>query len=241
MLHKTRGIVLHTINYAETSVVAKVYTELYGLQSYLINGVRNKKAKFKANLLQPLSLLDMIVYHKERNGLQRVSELRPIVPLNTIPYDITKSSIALFLNEILYKAIREEEVNLNLFDFIFNSTCILDLQTKDLKNFHLLFMMQLSKYLGFFPLGKYTDSTPYFNLKEGLFQALKPHHSFYLDAPLSQFIYTLMLGSYQTLNEIALSKTQRKELLQKIIHYFELHLTGFSDIKSHLVLEEVMS
>jgi DNA repair protein RecO (recombination protein O) len=92
MLHKTRGIVLHTTNYSETSVIAKVYTELFGLQSYLINGVRNKKAKVKANLLQPLSLLNLVAYHKERNGLQRVSEVSTGTTFTSIPYNIIKSN-----------------------------------------------------------------------------------------------------------------------------------------------------
>lgn len=240
MLYKTRGIVLHTINYSETSVIAKVYTELFGLQSYLINGVRNKKAKVKANLLQPLSLLDMVVYHKERHGLQRISEIRPNVAFSSIPYDIVKSSIALFLDEIVYKAIREEEVNSNLFEFIYNSACILDLKTTNFNNFHLFFMLQLSKYLGFYPLGAYSESNSYFNLQEGAFQREQPVHSHYLKYPLSQIAYKLTVGSYETLDTIVLEKTQRRELLQKIIEYFELHLTSFAPIRSHLILEEVM-
>ncbi len=240
MLYKTRGIVLHTINYSETSIIAKVYTELFGLQSYLINGVRNKKAKVKANLLQPLSLLDMVVYHKERTGLQRISEIQPNIAFTSIPYNVVKSSIALFLNEILYKAIREEEVNSNLFEFIYNSTCILDLKANNFHNFHLFFMMQLSKYLGFYPLGVYSESESYFNLKEGAFQSSQPLHQHYLNYPLSQIAYQITISSYETLDTIILDKLQRKELLQKIIDYFELHLTSFSQVKSHHVLEEVM-
>src|SRR3990172_7140574 len=121
MIYKTRGIVLHHIKYSETSVIAKIYTELFGLQSYLINGVRSQKAKVKANLLQPLSLVDMIVYHKEKKGLQRIRDVSGNPPLSSIPYDFPKSSVALFIAEILYKSIREEEANTNMFEFIFHS------------------------------------------------------------------------------------------------------------------------
>jgi DNA repair protein RecO (recombination protein O) len=242
MLHKTRGIVLRTTNYSESSVVAKIYTELFGLQSYMINGVRNKKAKVKANLLQPLTLLNLVVYHKERSGLQRISEIRPDVPLTSIPYRIVKSSIVLFLNEILNQAILEEEANPDLFHFIYNSICILDLldENDGCANFHLAFLIQLTKFLGFFPLGQYSEDQPIFNLKEGLFQQMPPTHPNYLAFPLSKTIYQLATYPYTAIKEILLSRDDRKELLQKVLLYFQLHSSGFSNIKAHLILEEVM-
>jgi DNA repair protein RecO (recombination protein O) len=243
MLHKTRGIVLRTTNFSESSVVAKIYTELFGLQSYLINGVRNKKAKVKANLLQPLTLLNLVVYHKERGGLQRISEIRADVPFASIPYRIVKSSVVLFLNEILNQAILEEEVNPDLFHFIYNSVCILDLLDEDdggCANFHMAFLMQLSKFLGFFPLGQYSEGREVFNLKEGLFQKILPNHPNYLSNPLSKTLYQLATFPYTEINRIFLSKSERKELLQKILLYYQLHISGFSNIKAHLILEEVM-
>lgn len=240
MLHKTKGIVLHTVNYSETSIIVKMYTELFGLQSYLVNGARSKKAKIKSALFQPLNLLDMIVYHKEKGGLQRISEARTSIPFASIPYDISKNSIALFLDEILYKSIREEEVNNSLFQFIYNSICILDLQKQHLQNFHLFFMMQLSKYLGFFPLGNYSKSHPFFNLKDGTFDTVMPSHPHFVAAPLSEAIDQLIFATYETLDTIRLNKPQRKELLLKLIEFFELHLPSFGQVKSHHVLEVVM-
>src|SRR4051812_33656990 len=132
MLHKTRGIVFHVTPYAESSVVAKIYTEQLGLQSYLVNGVRSKKAKIKSGLLQPLSLLDMVVYHKDRGGLQRIKELRQATggQFSTIPFDVVKSSVVIFINEVLYKSVKEEEANPQLFDFIFHALQLLDIRTE---------------------------------------------------------------------------------------------------------------
>src|SRR5690349_12859257 len=108
MLHKTRGIVFKTTNYSESSVVVQVFTEKFGLQSYLINGVKKPKAKIKMNILQPLHLLEMVVYHKPSGNIQRAAEVRQQPVFLTIPYDIVKSSLVMFLNEVLYKAIRQQ-------------------------------------------------------------------------------------------------------------------------------------
>jgi DNA repair protein RecO (recombination protein O) len=151
MLHKTRGIVFHVTEYSESSVVAKIYTELFGLQSYLINSARKKSPKIKPASLQPLSLIDLMVYHKERSGLQRLAEARTQPALKSIPFDIRKSSIVLFINEVLLKSVKEEESNRALFDFIFSSVELLDLQDEVQSDFHLVFLLQLTKYLGFYP------------------------------------------------------------------------------------------
>src|SRR2546430_2069454 len=111
MLHKTRGIVFHVTDYSESSVVAKIYTELFGLQPYLINSVRKKKSSVKPSALQPLALIDLVVYHKERSGLKRVADAKNNPVLKSIPFDVRKSSVVLFLNEVLYKSVKEEEAN----------------------------------------------------------------------------------------------------------------------------------
>src|SRR3954463_15310211 len=121
MLHKTRGIVFKTTDYGETSVIVQVFTEKFGLQSYIINGARKPKAKITHNMLQPLHLLDMVVYHKNTGQVQRVAELKNSPVLQSIPYVMIKNCIALFLNEVLYKAVKQQSADENLFDFIFNA------------------------------------------------------------------------------------------------------------------------
>ena len=152
MLHKTRGIVFKTTDYGESSVIVQVFTEKFGLQSYIINGVKKPRAKISRNMLQPLHLLDMVVYYKNTGQVQRISELRNSPVLQSIPYDVIKSCITLFLNEVLYKAVRQQSADENLFDFVFNAIEWLDNQTEGVANFHLLFLTRLTRYLGFYPI-----------------------------------------------------------------------------------------
>jgi DNA repair protein RecO (recombination protein O) len=121
MLHKTRGIVFKTTDYSESSVVVQIFTEKFGLQSYIINGVKKPRAKISRNMLQPLHLLDLVVYHKSAGNVQRISELKVSPVLQSIPYDVIKSCIAIFLNEVLYKAVKQQSADEQLFDFIFNA------------------------------------------------------------------------------------------------------------------------
>src|ERR1700749_5171032 len=126
MLHKTRGIVFKTTDYGETSVIVQIFTEKFGLQSYIINAVKKPRAKIPRNMLQPLHLLDMVVYHKNTGNVQRIKELKHAPPLQTIPYDVIKSSLAIFLNDVLYKAVRAQSADENLFGFVFSAIEWLD-------------------------------------------------------------------------------------------------------------------
>ncbi|MCD4772939.1 MAG: DNA repair protein RecO [Bacteroidales bacterium] len=240
MLHKTRGIVLHQINYSETSVIAKIYTEQFGLQSYIIRGVRKAKSKIKRNLLQHLSPVDMVVYYKGKSNIQYIKEIKTDFQLQSIPFEITKSSIAIFINEILYKSIKEEEANPKLFEFIFNSVKLLD-ETKDKYiNFHLLFVIQLTKFLGFFPRGNYSTSKTFFDMEEGIFCGNKPMHGNYIREPLSRKFFNLLKTEIAENSSVSLSQKERQEFLQRLIDYYRLHLPVFREIKSHHILREVL-
>src|SRR5258705_1073932 len=123
MYAKTRGIVLHTLKYSETSVITKIYTEKLGLQSYIVKGVRAAKSKSKAAMLQPLTLLEMEVSHRENKQLQFIKEFRRAFIYQSIPFDTLKSTISFFLLEVISKAIREHEPNNEMFEFIYDSLC----------------------------------------------------------------------------------------------------------------------
>jgi DNA repair protein RecO (recombination protein O) len=151
MLLKTKGIVLNQIKYRETSIITKIYTEDFGLKSYIVNGVRTKSSKTKIGLFQPLTLLDLVVYYKEKTTLHRISEIKCYSPYKSIPFEIKKSSIVLFLSEILNKTLKEEISNKELFDFLSTSLIYFDEVKEDYHNFHLQFLFQLSAFLGFFP------------------------------------------------------------------------------------------
>jgi DNA repair protein RecO (recombination protein O) len=239
MLHKTRGIVLKTTDYGENSVIVQVFTEKLGLQSYIINGVKKPKAKISRNMLQPLHLLDMVVYHKNTGNVQRIAELKNSPVLQTIPYDIIKSSIALFLNEVLYKSIRQQTADENLFDFVFSAIEWLDHQTTALANFHLLFLIQLTRYLGFYPDRNRANDADYFDLKNGVFNRYKPDSVLYLSPPHTQNFSRLLQCSFENLAELKFTNDERRYLIAKLLEYYSLHIEGFGNIRSHEVLEEV--
>ena len=239
MIQKTRGIVLHFIKYSETSVIATIYTEKFGRQSFLIKGVRGKKSNIKANILQPLYLLEMEVYNKPNRDLQSIKEVRNAFVFSSIPHDIRKSSISLFIAEILYKTIREQEANAGLFDFLYHNIQLLDLKTEGIPNFHLYFLLQLSKYLGFYPTNNYSLDKTYFDLQNGYFVASKPVHSYYVNPETSQNLSKILLFSDNQHAEVTLSYNQRITLLDKIVDYYYLHIEGLTNIKSLAILKEV--
>ncbi|MBC8054777.1 MAG: DNA repair protein RecO [Sphingobacteriaceae bacterium] len=241
MLHKTRGIVLKTTDYSESSVVAQVFTEKFGLQSYLINGAKKPKAKIKLNMLQPLHLLDMIVYHKATGNLQRISELRNQPLLQTIPYHVVKSSIALFINEVLYKSLKLHFEDEPLFNFLFRSIELLDKSDEGIANFHIYFLLRLTKYLGFYPDRTIEKEGRFFDLREGTYTLHQPIHLFIIDEGLIEDFKNVIGCSYERLVLLSIPAARRKALLHKILDYYRLHIESFGEVRSHLILEEVLS
>ncbi|MBA3647350.1 MAG: DNA repair protein RecO [Chitinophagales bacterium] len=234
MLYKTRGIVFKTIKFSETSVVSKIYTERFGLQSYIVNGIRSPKSKFKASLLQSLSLLDMEVYYRENRNLNRLKEFQFSHIFAVLPFDLLKSSIGLFMIEVLQKSIHEEEKNTSLFYFIYEKIKSLDQNTRIPSNFLIQFLIELSIYLGFFPNGKFSKETPYFDLSEGTFVTSHQNNVALLDSSV-----TKMLSAQILKTPVVISSVQRKILLDTLLQYYQIHIPNFSRPKSLQILEEV--
>src|SRR3546814_490767 len=239
MLHKTRGIVLKSTNYSESSVVVRVFTEKFGLQSYMVNGARKPKAKISTTLLQPLHLLDMVVYHRASASLQRISEARQKPAFQTIPYDIGKSAVALFLNEVLYKCLRQQSADEPLFNYVFNAVSWLDNTEKMSPNFHLLFLLKLSRYLGFHPAQPKTGQG-YFDLKDGVFCSHLPAHPLVLEHPYTLLFADLLASSFERLESMHLSLADRRFLLGRILEFYQFHVDNLGEIKSQDVLEAVL-
>lgn len=238
MLQKTKGIALKVTNYAENSIVVKVFTEELGIQSYLINGAKKPKAKIHVNLFQPLHLLNMVVYVKDGNVLQRIKEAQAAPNLQEIPLDITKSAVALFLNEVLYKVLRHQQADPHLFHFIQQSILWLD-QTKDpIGNFHLSFLMKLSRFLGYLPSIS-QQSKPYFDLMEGVFCTQAPAHTYVLQEPHTDLFHQILTTNYDNSHQIKMKKEDRKYLLEQIINFYKLHTSNFGIVNSLQIFEEI--
>jgi DNA repair protein RecO (recombination protein O) len=241
MLHKIRGIVIKTTDYSESSVVAQIFTDKFGLQAYLVNGVKKSKSKIKLNMLQPLHLLEMVVYHKPSGNLQRIAELRNQPVLQSIPYDMIKSSLALFINEVLYKSLKLHYEDEPLFNYIFNAVELLDRTEEGLANFHLFFLLRLTKYLGFYPDRTLEKGAKFFDLKEGRYTRDQPLHQFIIDEGLIEDFTKLIGCTFENLCFLTMKSQNRKVLLSKVLDYYTLHIENFGDVKSHLILEEVLS
>ncbi|QEC51204.1 DNA replication and repair protein RecO [Anseongella ginsenosidimutans] len=241
MLHKTRGIVLKTTGYKNSSIIAQVFTEKFGLQSYLVNGVRRPGSRIPFNVLQPLHLLDMVVYHKSTVSLQRVKDIRNEPVFLSIPLDIAKSTVSLFLCEVLYKVLRRQSgEDTALFQYLFNSLEWLDHHEGKIANFHLLFLMGLSRYLGFFPDTR-NPQDAYFDLQNGHFLQNAPLHPWYIGPSLAGLWRQLSQGSYGQLTGLKISGEERKLLLRSLLEYYALHLEGFGQVRSYEILQELFA
>lgn len=243
MLYTTKGIVIHHFKYAEKSVIAKIYTEKFGLLSFILNGVRNAKSKNKAVYLQPLSLVEINFFYKEKKGLQPIKDIRLAVPYASIPFNINKSTIAFFIAEILYKSIKEEESNSKLFEFLYHAFQFLDLQDTNYSNFHLIFLAQFSKHLGFFPQTSTINSATnlYFALQDGCFVNHQPLHQPHISPPISSLFLTILSTNFDTSSDLKVDTVQRKMLLANFLDYYNLHLSNFDNLKTVAILEEILN
>lgn len=241
MLHKTRGVVLRTIDYSDTSIIAKIYTEQFGIQSYLIKGAKRKKSLIKANLFQPFSFLELVAYKKEKKHLQTLKEARPEIHFTSIPNEPAKTSILFFLNEITAKCLQEEENNPELFSFLHETIQTLDEEENNFINLHLIFLVRFSRFLGFYPQGIFSDTNFIFDLREGKFINKEPLHPDYLTMENSRLLNKIILCNYYTMKNLVLSGRERKNLLDIILRFYELHISSMASISSRKVLEEVFA
>ncbi len=239
MIEKTKGIVVRTTKFSETSLVIKVFTEAFGMRTYMVRGVRKKKSRTPLNLFQALSILDMVVYEKAGRDMQYTKEIKAGYIFSTIPYDINKSSIVMFLNELVYKSVKEEETNPQLFQFIYHSLVYLDEVKENYQNFHLSFMLQLTRHLGFPPSDNFLPKQEIFDLQEGRYSSLNLTDIASIKPPLSKQFY--LLSQNQDYSKyLSISRVERQILIEKILMYYQLHLPGFSEMKSLGILSEVL-
>ncbi|WP_372774832.1 DNA repair protein RecO [Mangrovibacterium sp.] len=241
MLTKTRGIFLHYINYSDSSVIARIYTEEYGQQSYIVSGVHSKKSNTRINVFQPLFLLDLEVYHRDGRAVQRLKSARLAVPFTKLPYDIAKSSQAIFLAELLMKCLKEEERNVELFDFLFHAVCLLDLAEEGDNNFLISFLFRLTRYLGVDPQSPPSIPFRYFDLISASFKQDEPVHSQFMDVETTLKFAELFEIEFSELGKLRFNNRIRRNLLDHLVEYYKVHLDLSGDLKSLAVLKEVLS
>jgi DNA repair protein RecO (recombination protein O) len=239
MLVKTKAIVFSALKYGEADLIVKCFTEKNGLKTYLLRGVlKSKKGKIKASLFQPLTQLELEANHKDKGSLEYLREARLLQPYQSLHTDILKSTVVMFLAEVLRNAIKEEEPNTSLFHFL--ETGLLWFDTHDrTANFHLLFLLKLSRYLGFYPDEPQGDESV-FNLLDGTFQKVETNPACIADENVA-LLKRLLGTDFDELTAIKLTQINRSGFLLMLLKYFEIHLQGFHKPKSLAVLNEIYS
>jgi len=243
-LHKTKGIVLRTVKYGETSIIVTIFTELFGIQSYLVNGVRTstKKGTGKASLFQPTAMLDLVVYHNELKQLNRIKEFRWGYLYQHILSDVRKNTVALFMVELLTKCLKQPEGNPDLYHFTEDIFIKLDeCHTAVMANLPLFFALHLPFHFGFRISDNFSEENRWLDLQEGSFVSEQPHHPYFLEgkqaAVTSQLLKVMQPGE---LEEIKLNHDFRRNLLFVYETYYALHIPDFGTMKTLPVLREVL-
>lgn len=243
-LHKTKGIVLRTVRYGETSVIVTIFTELFGIQSYLVNGVRTtvKKNAGKANLFQPCAILDLVVYHNELKQLNRIRESRWAYLYQHVLSNVQKNAVALFMVELLTRCLKQPENNPELFAFSEEIFTQLDkAEGTVMANMPLFFALHLSHFFGFRIEDNYNETFCYLDMIEGNFVKEQPRHPHFLEGKQASVTSQLLkVQQVNELDEIRLHHEFRRNLLVAYEVYYSLHIPEFGSLRSLPVLREIL-
>lgn len=221
MLHKTRGIVFRFTKYGETSIIVNIFTEVFGLQGYIVNGVRAKSTKSKIALYQPLTLVDMVVYYREQANINRIKEIKCLHPYQTLYQDVRKSAVSMFINEIMNKTVKEESHAQELCDFLVESLIALDNLSMGVENFHIIFLLKLSRLLGF---GAY-------NVNEVV--GGRP-----ADIETESMVEHLIDSDYNAI--IPMTNLLRRKVLELLLLFYSDHVDNLGEVRSVQVLRDVL-
>jgi len=237
MLVHTKAIVISALKYGEADLIVKLYTLSDGLRTYMLKGVlKSRRGKFKASMFQSLTQLDIVANHKNTGKLEYLKEAKVIANYQSLHTHPVKQALVMFLSEVLKNSIREEENNESLFHYLEYSLQYLDAAEK-VANFHLLFLLQLTRYLGFQPQNS-TSEAEYFNMLDGVFQEI-PTNDYCIEGNTVNLLKNLLGTEFDALSSIKLNQASRTDFLKMLLLYFELHIEGFRKPKSLGVLNEI--
>jgi DNA repair protein RecO (recombination protein O) len=245
MIQKTKGVVLRSVKYGETSLIVTIFTELFGVQAYLVNGVRqaSKKGSAKATFFQPASILELVAYHNDFNKLQRLREYKWDFLYQHVLSDVRKNAVAMFMVELLAKCLKQPEPNPDLYYFVEDALHHLDSANEAVTgNFPLFFALHLAVFFGFRVSDEYSEEKHYLDLQEGQFTAQQPQHQFYLlDREAAAVSDILKIMQPQELEEVFLNQEMRRRITHAIEQYYAFHIPEFGTLRTLPVLREVMS
>lgn len=241
MIEKTRGIVLHQIKYSDSGIIAQTYTRKFGRQSFLIKGMRNRKAGKHNILFHPLFVLDLELYYKATREVQLLKEFTVSFAPHDIYSNIRKSAVAIFIGEVLTSVLREESPHAELFDFIEESIKYFENNKENYANFHIAFLAGLSSFLGFEPAHRGDSRDAFFDMINGCFVAMPPVHGNYATEEVTNVLAEFFKASYFSVSTFPLTGKIRNDVLDTLVRYYSIHLPGLKKIRSLDVLKEVFS
>lgn len=257
MLVKTEAIVLHSFKYGETRLIVDMFTRQAGRQSFIVAMPKTQKGKLKKQYFQPMTLLKIECDLREKVQLQKLRDASLLTTFTTIPFSPEKLAITLFVAEFLYHALRSEQQDESLFAYITDSLLWLDMAPTHYANFHLTFLMRMSRFLGFYPnleislqgnkesdgtsfsVEGVKEETPYFDLREGRFCSAVPLHRDFLKPDEAQLIHLMMRMDFPNMHLFQLSRLERNRITEVLLQYYRLHIPQFPMLKSFSVLQQL--
>lgn len=242
MLVKTRAIVLNSLKYGESQVIADIFTEALGRVPFILRMPRSSRSRMGKQLFQPLTILDIEFDHRPSVRLQRMKNAAIACPFTTIPFDAYKLGIALFVAEFTAYCTRSEQANRQMYMFVENSVRWLDACERGFANFHIIYMLHLARFVGFYPnTDDLQGEACYFDLRGGCFVRNVPAHRDYLEPAEAGKIRMLMRLNYTTMRLLSLSRSERNRIVDVVLTYYRLHQPDFPEMKSLPVLKELFA
>lgn len=241
MLEKTEGIVLHTLKHSDSGIITHIFTRKYGRLSFMIKGISRKKGITRRAYFQLLQPLSIEFYYRDNKDLHIIKEAVPLYNYLRLYSDIRLNSIIMFLGEVLYKALKPSGSDEHLYEFLIDTLNYLDTENQIMPNFHIGFIIGLTKYLGIAPSNNYSSDLQYFDMQNGIYINNPPLHGFYMSKIYSSLLNDFLKSSIYDCNNIELSGKSRRELLNDILVFYSLHLPGFKNIKSLKIYSEIFN
>lgn len=241
MLKQKHGIVLSFVKYSESSLIVRIYTREAGLASFMAKGIRSKNSKTRLAFFEPLNIIDLIAFESRKSNILNIREVKVDHAWRSLPFDEIKRSIMFFIAEVLQKTLKEENENNQLFDWLETSLKWFDLSDLNPLNFHLAFLIQLSRFLGFYPKKDVGEGFLYFDLEAGIFTNSKPFSPAYISGDLTLILEKLLQSNYEDAANLKISGKQRRELLDMLIKFYQFHFPGFGSLKSLEILKMLLS
>lgn len=236
--YKARGIVLGTLKYGEKGIIVHMLTDTFGRQSYMLQGIKPSAKGSRMALLQPMFTVEFEGLTSSKMSLHRVRDLVPAMVLHTTPFDVRKSTMALFMAEVLYRLVKEGEPSDDLFDFVWGSVAALDALEEGVSNFHLWFLANLSRPLGFSPDNEYCEEA-WLDIRDGHFTPHAILPSMALAPANARLLHDMLECDVRYLGEIGLNRQQRVDFLEDMLRYYTYHLESIRSVESIRILKEV--